>query len=200
MKVAVPVQKKTCSCIPRETCCSITRDTIVHKIWVLNRRIATVKCRYAKSGPYPSVTKSSAVIRLGNLKLKSSYNSTFTRAQFHPFGRDQLVRLDQPMFVIEVVCQASLLQSKIGISRCSICVIEQSLLQPATITAVSIQREAKNTLYWTMFGPDTQKCTCSLVSYIEGLDSEKLAPNLVQRLITFSSPKMRWTATAEQSK
>lgn len=89
MKVAVPVQKKTCSCIPRETCCSITRDTIVHKIWVLNRRIATVKCRYAKSGPYPSVTKSSAVIRLGNLKLKSSYNSTFTRAQFHPFGRER---------------------------------------------------------------------------------------------------------------
>jgi len=36
-----------------------------------------------------------------------------------------------------------------------------------------------------------------LVSYNEGLDSEKLAPNLVQRWITFSSPTnlLQWTST-----
>jgi hypothetical protein len=34
------------------------------------------------------VTMPSAFVRLDNLKLKSPYNSTFARAQFHTFGRD----------------------------------------------------------------------------------------------------------------
>ena len=44
----------------------------------------------------------------------------------------------------------------------------------------------------TSFHPGTQTCMCSLVSYIEGLDFEELALNLVRRWITFSSPKMWW--------
>jgi hypothetical protein len=50
----------------------------------------------------------------------------------------------------------------------------------------------KKTLCGIRFHTDTQTYMCSLVSYIEGLDFEKLALNLVQQCVTFSSPKMWW--------
>ena len=61
---------------------------------------------------------------LDNLKLKSPDNLTFARAQFHDFGRDW-IKLDQLKIAIEVIGHASLLQPKIGISECSLYVIEQ---------------------------------------------------------------------------
>jgi hypothetical protein len=60
--------------------------------------------------------------RLDNLKLKS-----LTREQLHALGRDK-IKLDQLKIALEVVGQASLLQSKIGKSECSNNVIKQSLL------------------------------------------------------------------------
>jgi hypothetical protein len=46
---------------------------------------------------------------------------------------------------------------------------------------------------WTSFYPRTQTCTCSLESYIEGLDFAELTQNVTQLWVTFSSPKMWWT-------
>jgi len=54
------------------------------------------------------------------------------------------------------------------------------------------RNSAKKTLCGTSFHPGTQKRMCSLVSYIEGLDFEGLTLNLVQRWVTFSTPKMWW--------
>jgi hypothetical protein len=70
------------------------------------------------------VTPSSAFFRLDNLKLMSSDNSAFTRADFHDISRDK-IKLDQLKIALEVIGHASLLQLKIGISECSVNVIEQ---------------------------------------------------------------------------
>ena len=98
---------------------------------------------------------------------------------------------------------------KIGMPVCFIYVIPHSLLQSLLLEKVhldsashasSMHNSPKKTLCWTSFDQRTETCACSLVSYIEGLDIEKLVPNLVQRLITFSSAKMWWTnqVTREQ--
>jgi hypothetical protein len=85
---------------------------------------------------------------------------------------------------------------------CFIYVIQQSLLlslllekiRPDSASQVSpVHYSGKKTLCGTSFDQCTEPCMCSLVSYIEGLDIEKLMPNLVQRRMTFSSAKMWWT-------
>ncbi len=54
-------------------------------------------------------------------------NSKLNRAQFHNFGRDY-IKNNQLNIALEVVVHAPLLQPNIGISGCSIYVIEQKML------------------------------------------------------------------------
>jgi hypothetical protein len=65
---------------------------------------------------------------------------------------------------------------------CFIYVIQRSLLQSLLLEKVRpdsaskaspMHNSAKETLCWTSFDERTETCTCSLVSYIEGLDIEK---------------------------
>jgi hypothetical protein len=93
-------------------------------------------------------------------------------------------------------------QVKIGMPVCFIYVIQRSLLQSLLLEKVRpdsaskaspMHNSAKETLCWTSFDERTETCTCSLVSYIEGLDIEKPMPNFVQRRITFSSANVWWT-------
>jgi len=82
-----------------------------------------------------------------------------------------------------VVGHASLLQqTKIGISGCFIYVKEPLLLVSQvygefpprqSVTGLPTLNSTNKTLCWTSFGQGTQTCTCSLVSYIEGLDFEE---------------------------
>jgi len=60
---------------------------------------------------------SSAVLRLDNIKIKSSDNSSFPRAHFNDSSRD-LIKLDNLKSALEVVCHADY------------SIIEQPLLQP----------------------------------------------------------------------
>lgn len=98
-----------------------------------------------------------------------------------------------------MVGYASLLQPKICISKCSIynhwcwySRITENFRPDSPSKSSPTRNSAKTTLCWTSFDQGTQTCRCSLVSYIEGLDLEELAPNLFQRWFTFSSPKMWW--------
>lgn len=126
-------------------------------------------------------------------------------------NKSNLIRSRSPKKVVD---QASLLQPKIGISRCSIYVIEQLLLQPLLLVSqvfgefpfrhfvfqASLRRNsAFKSFYWTSFDPGTQTCTYSLVSFYEGLQFEEKAPNLVKLWVTFSSQKMWWTNPRTQA-
>lgn len=152
---------------------------------------------------FDPATRNNVIVRLqdGQSQAEVTQQFNFTENNFTP-----LIEIKTGS---EVVCHVSLLQPKIGTSGCHVYVIELSLLQLLLLRfnvygefpsrqsekASPTRNSVKKNLCWTNLDPYTRTWTWLFVSYIviEGLNVEKLVPNSVQWLVTFSSPKMRWT-------